>query len=189
MQREDTLRNAVGVKFISHFKGEINNSIFLDSDPNREKKLIYPSANTLALSSLTSSYENDRNQAFITALPGSKGITCLAQSHDKKFLAWCEETDSSPVIFLIDLSDPQLKRKSFAAGQIKNKKYTCLAFNGTDISGPKFLVALTSGPDHAIVQWNFEKGKYFVHPLEKNEKMEKTLGNVEKFSQIFFYRE
>lgn len=63
------------------------------------------------------------------------------------------------------MGDPQLKRKSFAAGEIKNKKFTCLAFNGTQITDPKFLVGLTNGPDHNIVQWNFQKGKYFIHPL------------------------
>ena len=80
---------------------------------------------------MTTSFENDRTQTFINALPGSKGITCLAQSQNKKYLAWCEETDTVPIIFLIDMGDPQLKRKSFAAGEIKNKKFTCLAFNGT----------------------------------------------------------
>lgn len=29
------------------------------------------------------------------------------------------------------MSDPQLKKKAFAAGEIKNKKFICLAFNGT----------------------------------------------------------
>ena len=64
-----------------------------------------------------------------------------------------------------------------------------ITFNGTEITDPKFVVALTGGPDHTIVQWNFEKSKYFIHPLEKNEKTEKTVGGIEKFSQIFFYRE
>jgi hypothetical protein len=71
---------------------------------------------------------------------------------------------------LIDLNDPNLRRKSFATTQVKSKKFTCLAFNGNEITDPRYLVALTSGPDHQIVQWNFEKGKFFLHSLEKNDK-------------------
>lgn len=87
------------------------------------------------------------------------------------------------------MSDPQLKKKAFAAGEIKSKKFICLAFNGTEISDPKFLVALTNGPDHSVVQWNFEKGKYFIHPLEKNDKIDKPIQGADKFTQIFFHRE
>ena len=64
------------------------------------------------------------------ALAGSRGITALAQSQNKRYFAWSQETDLTPVIFLIDLNDPTMKRKSFAAGQIKNKKIISLAFNG-----------------------------------------------------------
>lgn len=58
-----------------------------------------------------------------------------------------------------------MKRKSFAAAQIKGKKIISLAFNGNQISDPKCLAALTSGPDYQIIQWNYEKGKYFIHAL------------------------
>lgn len=88
--KDDPLKSALAIKLISHFKGEYKNSLFLDTDPNRDKKLIFPSANTIAFNALTTSYENDRNQSFISALSGSKGITCLAQSQNKKYLAWCE---------------------------------------------------------------------------------------------------
>lgn len=49
------------------------------------------------------------------------------------------------------MTDPLLKRKSFATSQIKSQKFTCLTFNGNEISDPKFLVALTSGPDYQII--------------------------------------
>ena len=53
---QSNLKDAIGVKFISHFRGELKNSIFLDSEPNRENKLIYPSANTIAFNTLNASY-------------------------------------------------------------------------------------------------------------------------------------
>lgn len=182
------LRDAIAPKFISHFRGELKNSIFLDCGPNRENKIIYPAANTIAFNTLSASFENEKTQSFIPALPGSQGITCIARSQNKKYLAWSEETEAAPIIFLIDLTDPSpvLKKKSFAASQIKSKKIICLAFNGNEITDPKFLVALTSGPEYQVVQWNFEKGKFYIHSLEKNDKL--TMGQ-ERFSQIFFYRE
>ena len=89
----------------------------------------------------------------------------MAQSQNKKYLAWSEETESTPIIFLIDLTDPTMKKKSFAAAQVKSHKIICLAFNGNEITDPKFLVALTSGPEYQLIQWNFEKGKFYIHPL------------------------
>jgi hypothetical protein len=44
-------------------------------------------------------------------------------------LAWCEETEKFPVIFIVDLFS-NLKKKSFASADIKGTKYVSLAFNG-----------------------------------------------------------
>ena len=68
-------------------------------------------------------------QNFIDTLPGSKGVTTLAQSQNKRFLAWSEETNQVPIIFLIDLYSG--KKKSFASAEIKGNKFISLAFNGT----------------------------------------------------------
>jgi hypothetical protein len=46
------LKDALAVKFISHFRGEVKNSIFLDSTP----RLIYPAANTIAFNTLSASF-------------------------------------------------------------------------------------------------------------------------------------
>jgi hypothetical protein len=86
-------------------------------------------------------------------LPGSKGITTIAQSQNKRFLAWSEETNQVPVIFLVDLTTN--KKKSFASAEIKGNKFISLAFNGAEATDPKFLIALTNGPEYQIVQWNF----------------------------------
>lgn len=50
------LKDAVVPKYISHFRGELKNSIFLDSGPNRENKIIYPAANTIAFNTLSASF-------------------------------------------------------------------------------------------------------------------------------------
>ena len=58
------------------------------------------------------------------------------------------------------------------------------------MSDPKFLLALTNGPEYQVVQWNFEKLKFNIFTLDKNEKLDKMSSlNLDRFSQVFFYRE
>lgn len=82
------------------------------------------------------------------------------------------------------------KKKSFASADIKGSKFISLSFSGTETSDPKFLVALSSGPEYQVVQWNFEKLKFTIHSLDKADKNDKqsTL-NLDRFNQVFFYRE
>ena len=54
----------------------------------------------------------------------------MAQSLNKRYLAWVEETDKAPVIFLVDLLNPA-KKKTFATADVKGRKYIALTFNGS----------------------------------------------------------
>lgn len=85
-----TLKDSITEKYISHYYGEIKNSLFLDNNNAKENKLIFPAANTIVLNNLSASFENEKVQSFIDTLPGSKGIITLAQSQNKRFLAWSE---------------------------------------------------------------------------------------------------
>jgi hypothetical protein len=41
-----------------------------------------------------------------------------------------------------------------------------------------------------VVHWNFEKLKFNIHSLDKTEKMDKMSNlNLDRFNQVFFYRE
>jgi hypothetical protein len=68
--------------------GDIKNSLFFDTSNPKENKLIFPGANSIVLHSLSASFENEKIQNFISALAGSKGIICMAQSYNKRYLAW-----------------------------------------------------------------------------------------------------
>lgn len=59
------------------------------------------------------------------------------------------------------------KKKNFASSEIKGNKFISLAFNGTENTDPKLLIALSSGPEYQVVQWNFEKLKFTIHALDK----------------------
>ena len=81
-------------------------------------------------------------------------------------MAWSEETSEAPVIFLVDLLTGR-RRPPFASGDIKGSKFVSLAFSGVESSDPKFLIALSSGPEYQVVHWNFEKLKFTIHSLDK----------------------
>lgn len=81
-----------------------------------------------------------------------------------------------PVIYIVDLFN-NLKRKVHANNDIKGNKYISLAFNGTEQGDPKYLAALTNGPEYQVLLLHIEKLKSSLHSLEKNEKIEKQ-GNI-----------
>lgn len=172
---EDNLKDAIAIKYIAHYRSDFKNSLFFGPDrqekesQGKDNKLMFPAANSIVINNLSGNYENERVQSFFHTLPGSRGINCIAQSPNKKYLAWSEETEKLPVIVLVDLTTG--KRKMFAT-EIKNRRYIALAFNGTESSDPKMLVALTSGPEYSIVQWNFEKNKFVCNVIDKLDKPE-----------------
>lgn len=51
------LKDAVGIKYMCHFRGEVKNSIFLDTPGgDRSNSLIYLAANTITFNSLSASF-------------------------------------------------------------------------------------------------------------------------------------
>jgi hypothetical protein len=63
-------------------KGDVQNSIlFLDNST-----VCYPCGHNIVIYSL-----DDKSQRYIPGIEGSEGITALALSHNRKFLAVCEQ--------------------------------------------------------------------------------------------------
>jgi hypothetical protein len=50
------LKDSVVERYISHYYGEIKNSLFFGTATNKENKLIYPAANTIVLNNLSASF-------------------------------------------------------------------------------------------------------------------------------------
>lgn len=95
---ENSLKDTIGIKYIAHYRSDFKNSLFLgpekqEREPQgKDNKLIFPGANGIVLNNLSGNYENKRDPSFFHTLPGSRGINCIAQSPNKKFFAWSEET-------------------------------------------------------------------------------------------------
>lgn len=109
----------------------------------------------------------------------------MAQSSNRKLLAWAEETETYPLITCVDLTTG--KKRMFAT-EIKSRKFVSLAFNSLESGDAKMLVALTNGPEYSLVQWNFDKNKFVVNLIEKVDKIERN-DPLEKYTHLFFYKE
>ena len=186
---ESSLKDALAVKYVAHYKASIKNGLFLyperEGQPVRENKLVFPGANSIVANTLSSNFESERSQTFFHTIPGSKGVTCMTQSSNRKLLAWAEETDSFPIITCVDLLTG--KKKLFAT-EIKAKRIISLAFNSLENGDSKLLVALTSGPEYSVIQWSFEKNKFVINVVEKVDKVERN-DPLDKYKHVFFYRE
>jgi len=84
----------------------------------------------------------DKVQNYISGIEGSEGITALAVSRNKKFIAIAEKTAKYPICTVYDLNT--LRRKKFiTSNDIKSKEFVSIAFSPTN---PSLLVTLTSDP-------------------------------------------
>ena len=57
-ESSSSLKDSIVEKYISHYYGEVKNSLFLNTSAHRENRLIFPAANSIVLNTLSTSYEN-----------------------------------------------------------------------------------------------------------------------------------
>ena len=74
------------MKYVLGYRGDFRQNILPHADTN---KFIYPAANNLVVYNA----ENKTQNIFPT-LAGTRGITCMAISPSKRYIAWSEECDT-----------------------------------------------------------------------------------------------
>jgi WD40 repeat protein len=116
-------------KFIAGLRVEVLNNIFYLND----NTILYPAGHNVIIYNT-----EDKNQKYIPGIEGSEGISALAVSHSKKFLAVAERTDKTPVCIVYNLDT--LKRKVITSDDIKQRELVSVAFSP---SNEKMLVTLT----------------------------------------------
>merc|ERR1719313_1960678 len=100
-----------------------------------------------------------KSQRFFAGNEGTVGITCLAVSPNKRFLAIAEKSPDNAMVTIYDLVTTK-KKKQLQHPDIDPQEFTSIAFSAEN----KFL--LTQGGlspsgkhDWTLVYWNWEKGK------------------------------
>ncbi len=132
-------------KFSFGLKGDVANNVwYLD-----EQTVIYPSGANLVLFNV-----DQKLQKFIPCTAGSEGITALAVSPNKRYVAMAEKKSEKPTITIFDLTTLK-RRKVLSSAEGTSQEYISVAFSPDS----KYLGSQSSGPDWSLSYWQWEKAK------------------------------
>ena len=102
---------------------------------------------------------DDKSQRYIPGIEGSDGISALAVSPTKKFLAICERSERA-ICRVFDLTNPSLnKKKILTSTDYNSKEFVSCAFAPSNEKS--FLVTLNAEPDIKVIIWIWDKAKCF----------------------------
>jgi len=100
---------------------------------------------------------DDKSQKYISGIEGSEGITAMALSPAKKWLAVCERSDRA-ICCVYDTGT--LKRKKIlTSSECQAKEFVSVNFAPSNEKS--MLVTLTSEP-YQIIIWTWDKAKCFT---------------------------
>lgn len=121
-------------KFIAGLKGDVKDNIFFLN----ENEVIYPAGHNVIIFNI-----EDKTQRYIQGIEGTEGITALALTKSKRWLAVAEKHEKSPICTIYNMNS--LKRyKIIASTEIsKQKEFISMAFCPKN---EKLLVTLTNEP-------------------------------------------
>ena len=137
-------------KFISGLKGDVTDNIFLLDDT----QVVYPVGHNIVI------YNMDvKQQKVFQCYDGTEGITAMALSHQKKWLAVAEKCDKSPIVTVYRIENEKKedgeaskksdgktlkKKKTILSKEITQKAFISMAFAPKN---DKHLVTLSCEPD------------------------------------------
>ena len=149
-------------KFISGLKGDVTDNIFLLDDT----QVVYPVGHNIVI------YNMDvKQQKVFQCYDGTEGITAMALSHQKKWLAVAEKCDKSPIVTVYRIENEKKedgeaskksdgktlkKKKTILSKEITQKAFISMAFAPKN---DKHLVTLSCEPDQNIFIWAVDKCK------------------------------
>ncbi|KAM7541122.1 hypothetical protein Aperf_G00000038958 [Anoplocephala perfoliata] len=124
--------------------GVSNSILFRD-----EQTIIYPCGSNLVLFNL-----ERKSQKFIPGLEKSNGMTAMAISPNRRYVALAEKTKEGPCVAIYDLAS--LKRKKILRGTgLSAEEFVSIAFSPDSI----YLIAESGNPDWMLIYWHWEKAK------------------------------
>jgi len=100
---------------------------------------------------------DERTQKYISGIEGSEGITSLALSPSKKFLAVCERAERA-VCCVFDMTTMK-RRKVLTSTEFSAQEFVSVNFAPSNEKS--MLVTLTSEPDFMVIIWIWDKAKCF----------------------------
>ena len=113
-----------------------------------DEHILFPAGHQVVVEHLTSG-----TQEFLPGSPESDGITCLAMSPSKRYLAVAEHNKTGTVL-IYDLTSMK-RRKMLAVTEVGSREYVSLSFSPDE----KFLLAQGGAPEWNAVLFLWEKGR------------------------------
>ncbi|XP_033738759.1 cilia- and flagella-associated protein 57-like [Pecten maximus] len=113
-----------------------------------EQTIVYPSGANCILYNI-----DQKSQKFIPGTDKSEGMTALAVSPNRRYVAIAEKGEK-PTITIYDLHSLR-KRKVLSSPDVQSNEFVSLAFSPDS----KYLVAQGGKPDYTLLYWTWEKSK------------------------------
>ena len=135
-------------KFLFGLKGDVRTNLFYLDD----NTILYPCGHNIVMFNT-----DERTQKYISGIEGSEGITSLALSPSKKFLAVCERAERA-VCCVFDMTTLK-RRKVLTSTEFSAQEFVSVNFAPSNEKS--MLVTLTSEPDYMVIIWIWDKAKCF----------------------------
>ena len=135
-------------KFAFGVRGDLKNSLFFLDD----QRIIYAWGHNVVILNIG----DDKTQEYIPCIEGSEGITAMAVSHMKTYLAVWERADKA--IWSIYIISSKKRRKILTTDNITDREFISVAFSQQNEKG--HLVTLTGGQDGMVILWQWNKGRW-----------------------------
>jgi WD40 repeat protein len=113
-----------------------------------EQTIVYPAAAYLVLYNM-----DNKTQKFIAASEKSEGMTAMAVSPNRRYVAIAEKGEKATIV-VYDLHSLR-KRKNLTSPDVNCTEFVSIAFSPDS----KYLIAQGGGPDWTLLYWTWEKSK------------------------------
>ena len=148
-QNEGAQNISLAPRFLFGLKGDVKQNLFFIDD----QTVLYPCGHNVVIYNI-----DDRSQKYIAGIEGSEGISALALSPSKKFLAVCERAERA-ICSVFDVSTLK-RRKILTSTDYSSKEFVSVNFAPSNEKS--MLVTLTSEPDIKVILWTWDKAKCFT---------------------------
>lgn len=145
-------------KFISGIKTDVKESIMYGAD---DKEVIYPAGHNVIFYNI-----EDKSQRYISGIEGTQGITAMALSKSKRWLAVAEKHEKAPIITIYDTQTLKKKKYLVSTDIGKSEEFISIAFAPTK---EQYLITLTNEPGQTVCIWQWDKAKCISYqPVSNN---------------------
>ncbi len=142
-----------------------------------EQTIVYPSGANCVLYNI-----DQKSQKFIPASDKNEGMTAMAVSPNRRYVAVAEMGEKASIT-IYDLHSLR-KRKILSSPDVQSTEYVSLAFSPDS----KYLVAQGGDPDWTLLYWAWEKSKVMAYTKSTNPQTNSPVYQVKYIVHVSVFR-